>query len=146
MPTLIALLHTCQECHTSVATKLEESRTVQRCLRFERYEKLTAARWQNIVSVPSLGPCVLIQNEGDAHLALVFGPLLAMLTIPRLLCFSESIISSANLPLAVLNMLLPPRPVPARLESVFVRVFLDTKQLLICKSLFPYLWGHRLAP
>ena len=47
-------------------------------------------------------------------LPFVLGPLLAMETMPRLLCFKLSIISSSNLPFAVGKMLLPPRPVPAQ--------------------------------
>lgn len=50
-----------------------------------------------------------------SNLPLVLGPLLAMLTTPRLLCFNVSLISSANLPLAVLKMLLPPLPVPVKM-------------------------------
>ena len=52
-------------------------------------------------------------SEAHEYLPFVLGLLLAMLTIPRLLCLSDSLISSANLPFAVLKMLFPPRPVPA---------------------------------
>ena len=47
-----------------------------------------------------------------SHLPLVFGPLLAMDTMPRLECFSWSTISSGNLPVAEAKMDLPPFPVP----------------------------------
>lgn len=42
----------------------------------------------------------------------MLGPLLAMDSMPRLLCFRWSTISSGNLPLGVLYMDLPPLPVP----------------------------------
>lgn len=52
------------------------------------------------------------QAGRNSHLPFVFGPLFAMDRMPRLLCFRESLISSANLPVAVLKILLPPLPVP----------------------------------
>ena len=53
------------------------------------------------------------------HLPFVLGPLFAIDTTPRLLCFrlAWSMISSANLPFAVGKMLLPPFPVPAKMQS-----------------------------
>lgn len=41
------------------------------------------------------------RRQRITHLPLVLGPLLAIDTMPRLLCLSESFISSGNLPLAV---------------------------------------------